>query len=72
MVSLLTKKQYYNDVNYYNDLFINKSSILNQVYIRRKDYVQSQILKLTFDIVKISWHIFLKDITDYAATSKVS
>lgn len=48
MVSLLTKKQYYNDVNYYNDLFINKSSILNQVYIRRKDYVQSQILKLTF------------------------
>ena len=24
------------------------------------------------DIVKISWHIFLKDITDYAATSKVS
>ena len=24
------------------------------------------------DIVKISWHIFLKDITDYAATSKAS
>ena len=24
------------------------------------------------DIVKISWHIFLKDITDYAAISKAS
>ena len=28
--------------------------------------------KMGYDIVKISWHIFLKDITDYAATSKVS
>ena len=25
-----------------------------------------------FDIVNISWHIFLKDITDYAAISKAS
>ena len=25
-----------------------------------------------YDIVKISWHIFLKDTTDYAATSKAS
>ena len=24
------------------------------------------------DIVKISWHIYLKDITDYAASSKSS
>lgn len=36
------------DVNYYNDLFINKFSILNQVHTHKRDYVQSQILKLTF------------------------
>ena len=28
--------------------------------------------KLKDDIVNISWHIFLKDITDYAAISKAS
>ena len=29
------------------------------------------VLDFVTDIVKISWHIFLKDITDYAARSKV-
>ena len=48
MVSLLTKKLDCTDVNYYNDLFINKFSILNQVHTHKRDYVQSQILKLTF------------------------
>ena len=27
---------------------------------------------VSIDIVNISWHIFLKDITDYAASSKSS
>ena len=48
MVSLLTRNLVYADINYYNDLFINKSSILNQSYTHKRDYVQSQILKLTF------------------------
>lgn len=48
MVSLLTKKLDYTNVNYYNDLFINKLSILNQVHTQKRDYIQSQILKLTF------------------------
>lgn len=48
MVSLLTKKLDCAYVSYYNDLFINKSSVLNQVHTHKRDYVQSQILKLTF------------------------
>lgn len=48
MVSLLTKKRNHADANYYHDLFVNKSSILNQVHTHKRDYVQSQILKLTF------------------------
>lgn len=48
MVSLMTKNLDYADVNYYNDLFINKFSILNRRHIHKRDYLQSQILKLTF------------------------
>lgn len=48
MVSEITKKLDYADVNYYNDLFINKTSTLNQVHTHKRDYIQSQILKLTF------------------------
>lgn len=48
IASLLTRKLDYTDVNYYNDLFINKSSLLNQVHTHKRDYVQTQILKLTF------------------------
>lgn len=48
MVSLMTRKPDYAAANYYNDLFINKSSVLNQVHTHKRDYVQSQILKLTF------------------------
>ena len=29
-------------------------------------------IPLCFDIVKISWHIYFKDITDYATSSKSS
>ena len=48
MVSMLTRQPDYSNVNYYNDLFINKSSILNQVHTHKRGYEQSQILKLTF------------------------
>lgn len=34
--------------NYYDDLFLNKSSELNTSYKRSKDYVKQHILKLTF------------------------
>ncbi len=50
MASLLTKKTDYTDINYYNDLFINTSSILNRAYTQKRDYVQSKILKLTFTL----------------------
>lgn len=48
MVSMITKNPNYIDVSYYDDLFINKASVLNQVHTHKRDYVQSQILKLTF------------------------
>ena len=48
MVSMITKTPDYVDVSYYNDLFINKASVLNQAHTHKRDYVQSQILKLTF------------------------
>lgn len=48
MVSLLKTHIDCTHVNYYNDLFINKLSILNQAYSHKRDYVQSNILKLTF------------------------
>lgn len=34
--------------DYFNDLFIPKESILNRPYAQKRDYVQSNILKLTF------------------------
>ena len=42
MVSMITKNLDYVDVNYYNDLFINKASVLNQPHTHKRDYVQSQ------------------------------
>lgn len=48
MVSLITRKPSYVALNYYNNLFIKKDSILNRNYTHKRDYVQSQILKLTF------------------------
>lgn len=48
MVSVMTKRRDYANINYYNDLFINKCSFLNQEYAHKRDYVQSHILKLTF------------------------
>lgn len=48
MVSLITKDPSYTSTNYYADLFADKSSILNQTHAHKRDYAQSQILKLTF------------------------
>lgn len=48
MVSMIAKTPDYLNVSYYNDLFINKTSVLNQAHVHKRDYVQSQILKLTF------------------------
>lgn len=48
MVAMTTMTPDYIYANYYNDLFINKASALNQVHAHKRDYVQSQILKLTF------------------------
>ncbi|MEW9991006.1 hypothetical protein [Clostridium butyricum] len=48
MVSLITKDPTYATLNYYNDLFIKKDSVLNRNHTHKRDYVQSQILKLTF------------------------
>lgn len=48
MVSLITRKPSCVALDYYNDLFIKKDSILNRNHTHIRDYVQSQILKLTF------------------------
>lgn len=38
----------YDEINYYDDLFEYKQSIVNTKYSHRRDYVEQQILKLTF------------------------
>lgn len=48
MVSLITKEPDFFNRNYYNDLFADKNSILNRTYPHKRDYIQAQILKLTF------------------------
>lgn len=48
IVSNLKKSLKGRTFNYYDDLFLNKSSELNTKYMRRKDYVKQHILKLTF------------------------
>ncbi len=48
MVSMLARLPNDNIDSYYDDLFLNKASVLNRAHTRQRDYVQSQILKLTF------------------------
>lgn len=48
MVSLLSYESDYSGKDYYHDLFIDKKSILNCAHTHKRDYTQSQILKLTF------------------------
>ena len=48
MVSSLTKELNYSNLDYYKDLFIDENSLTNRTHPHERDYVQSQILKLTF------------------------
>ena len=59
-------------------ILLSNQSIL-ECNRRQRDVKASQIGSIFLtksmyrdDIVKISWHIYLKDITDYAASSKSS
>ena len=63
MVSLMVNNNDYSNLNYYEDLFLNKESILNSKYKQKKDFDQSQILKITFSKAeKASSDSFLSDI----------
>lgn len=48
MVNLLAKKDSFAEMDYYLDFFINQGSIFNENYSHKRDFVQEQILKLTF------------------------
>lgn len=48
MVNKMKKELNFSSIDYYNDLFNEKNSILNKHYNQKRDYVQSHILKLTF------------------------
>lgn len=49
MVSQIKKNNIAN-ICYYDNLFFDKSSILNKNYLHRKDYTYNEILKITFSI----------------------
>ena len=49
MVSLLSNIKSFSDINFYNELFISRESVLNRLYSHKRDYIQSHILKLTFN-----------------------
>ena len=49
MVSLMGKKyQNFTEIKYYDDLFSDRNSILNRTYKLKHDYIETNILKLTF------------------------
>ena len=48
MVSLIANDPDYLKSEYYSDFFIDKTSILNTKYTHKRDFVQTNILKLTF------------------------
>lgn len=48
MMRSLSKDLGCSNLEYYNDLFLKEESALNCSYPQRKDYLQEQILKLTF------------------------
>ena len=48
IVSLIKKDPGYINKDYYADFFINKNSVLNKPHNHKRDFVHSQILKLTF------------------------
>ena len=50
MVSQVKKNTNIANISYYDNLFLDKSSILNKNYLHRKDYTHNEILKITFSI----------------------
>ena len=48
MVSLMTSDQNFPKQDYYEDIFLNSESVVNKTHKPRKDFVQENILKLTF------------------------
>lgn len=48
MVSLMKGNQIFSELDYYKNIFLNPKSALNKAYAHRKDFVQANILKLTF------------------------
>lgn len=48
IISKLKASPSFDTVNYYDDLFLKKESVLNATYSHTRDYVEEQILKLTF------------------------
>lgn len=48
MAFLIRKQKNFKNKDYFKDYFLDKASILNCFYSQRRDFVQSDILKLTF------------------------
>lgn len=48
ILNKLKESPSYNTTDYYDDLFLKKESFLNVTYPHRRDYIEEQILKLTF------------------------
>ena len=48
IVGKLKESPSHNNTSYYNDLFLNKESVLNVAYSQSRNYIEKQILKLTF------------------------
>lgn len=48
IVSFLQRKEHFEGRKYYDDFFLNRTSLLNCSYSHNRDYVQEAILKTTF------------------------
>jgi hypothetical protein len=48
IVSKLEAVPSFENADYYSDFFIDKDNLLNSNYPHRRDYAETQILKLTF------------------------
>lgn len=49
MVKLLSQENTFSEKDYYSEYFFNHDSILNLNYSHKRDFIQEQILKLTFN-----------------------
>lgn len=50
MISKIKKNTSIVNISYYDKLFLDKGSVLNKNYLHRKDYINNEILKITFSI----------------------